>query len=99
MSHLDDLKRKRAELDHQIAEAELSETEARKAIVLMTSYVKVVCTDCEGTGEVSEGGADIESDPPFSVTCPACHGKGWLYARKFEKRGGHDLEYHEVQAP
>lgn len=42
-----------------------------KSVVLLAR-----CTRCDGDGTYEVGGADIESDPPFEMTCEVCAGTG-----------------------
>lgn len=97
--NLEELRRQRANLDLQIAQAEKSEAERKREMLLLVSYLKVACAGCNGTGEASVGGADVESDPPNWATCQYCGGRGYLYGRKFEGRREHDMDHNEVGAP
>lgn len=93
MSRLADLKKKRDELNKQIAIKERSEGDALKAAVLAMSYTKVACLRCDGIGEVRDINNESEWD------CDDCSGRGFLYARKWEAKKQHDLDYNEVAAP
>lgn len=100
MSKLEDLKRQKQQIELEIGREEKSEAERKRALDLHENYFKVACPDCRGTGEVSQGGADIESDPPWLDTCKSCRGDGWLYARKWMgMRAEHDMEHSQVTCP
>ncbi len=93
---LKEMRRAHKALGVQIAQAELALEEKKKAKQLADDYAKVVCSCCCGTGERSEGGADIESDPPFAVTCGGCGGDGFVYAQLFTGKADYDLKHHQV---
>lgn len=92
---LDNLKRKRRELDRQIKAAEKSEAEAKKQKALSLYYVKVACARCSGRGEVAEQSGSDNMDF-VEIDCQECGGRGYLYARAWEGPRGHDMEYNQV---
>lgn len=93
---LQEMKKNHRALGRQIKDAERDAREKVIAADLARSYVKVCCRDCSGTAELSEGGADAESDPPFGVPCRYCQGQGYLWARRWEGRIQHDMTHHRV---
>lgn len=48
--------------------------------------VKVVCLTCCGTGQVTCGGADLISDPPYQENCDECNGAGYRWAVKWSSK-------------
>jgi DnaJ-class molecular chaperone len=92
---LNELKAEKARLEKEIKKEELRLLEDKKRDSLAKYYVRIVCLTCEGLGEVSRGGADIESDPPYEDLCEDCNGKGFLFARNFEDNKKHDTEFDE----
>ena len=78
------LKEQRRQLNKRIAVIEKHFIEKKKAVILKSNYVKVVCLTCNGKGMVTVGGADIQSDPPEEISCTECGGGGFLLARKFD---------------
>jgi DnaJ-class molecular chaperone len=50
----------------------------------MSDPEKVKCTNCDGTGKVSQPGEDLKpgqfpqrSPAPVTLTCPSCGGSGY----------------------
>jgi len=90
------LKEQRRQLNGRIAVIEKRLKEKEKETILKLHYVKVVCLACDGEGMVTIGGADILSDPPETIPCTECTGKGYLLARKFDdKRKEYRVDYDE----
>lgn len=93
---LNELKAEKARLEKQIKAEQKRQEEARKKYYLENYYSKIVCRQCEGTGEICRGGADILSDPPYEDSCDDCEGRGFIYMKTFEsKLKPHEMEYDE----
>ena len=95
IDELKNLKAQKRQLNGRITVIEKELAEKEKAVILKLNYVKVVCLMCNGKGMVTIGGADIMSDPPETIPCTECAGKGYLLARKFngecrERKIGYD---------
>lgn len=84
VEELKNLKGQRRRLNKRISVMEKTFAEEEKARIIKQYYVKIVCLMCNGEGMVTVGGADIESDPPETIPCTECGGKGFLLARKFD---------------
>ena len=93
MDELERLKRKRDEINEEIRELEEERKESKRRKALHDDYVKVVCRDCSGLGEVPFEAVDHF---PEEKVCEDCDGKGYLWARRFEGRKTHDMEYSDV---
>jgi DnaJ-class molecular chaperone len=96
--NLEELKRQRANLDRQIAQAEKTEAEQKLALTLAASYVKVVCSGCNGRGEVGFMGGSDNSDME-TRDCDDCHGRGYLYGRAWDGKKFYDMDHNQVTAP
>ena len=90
---LSELKKQQSEIAKKISLIEKEAKEKRKEDFLANFYVKVVCNSCEGTGEITTGGADIISDPPENDTCDECGGNGYFNRRKWDGIKEYDMEF------
>jgi len=97
MARLDDLKRKRAELEREIAEAEKADSERLRARVLARDYVAVACPGCDGLGAFNRTGSDNTDVNEYP--CDSCAGHGFLYGRIWTGNRAHDMDHNQVGTP
>lgn len=101
MERIAQLKAQHRALKAEIKQAEDDERKrVRTEILASDTYVKVVCPECEGRGEIARQGAG-GNDDFYEETCNKCSGEGFLYAVRFKgrKREGYDMTYAQVCAP
>lgn len=84
---LEDLKAKRDEINRQIASHKNRETLAAKARA-SKAYVKIVCGNCKGDGNEYD-----HRSPAILGACCSCNGRGYLWARRWEGKRGHDMDW------
>ena len=44
----------------------------------MTARIELMCSRCEGTGEVACRTSCVAGGLDYQVRCPSCHGTGWV---------------------
>jgi len=82
------LKQMREQIRKLEIEANTLETEIReeqRTNLRVTEGVKVVCPECNGTGE----DGCTSDQPPMPLTCDRCNGHGYLWAVKYDGRGNY----------
>lgn len=76
-------RKRRYETKIEKIEKEIIEEEKAQGL---RGMIKIECERCDGTGSVTMGGADLESDPPYELPCDDCGGEGYTYMRPFKDK-------------
>ena len=84
------LKAQRDAIDGQLRALERSGRERSKEAALRDRYFKAPCVSCGGTGKVMRGFDLLELCEDI---CDECRGPGWVWIRKFDGQGDHDMDY------